>query len=279
MAAETLPWTKLLNYATAPVVTPALEATSDFFLKAGEWTSNPFLQDVLKAMAWTMRPTDPAAPIPNWMAMQVLVTLVLIAVFALARMRLSVENPGGLQHTFEGIRGFIRGLCRDVIGHHWERFVPFLVSLGLFLLFCNLLGLVPGFYSPTEHVTVPLGAALAAFIYYNLQGFRSQGVTHYVMHFFGPQDPSMSLFIRLPISLLMFPIEVVSHVARVMSLTIRLWANIFAGEQLLLVSISLVPLLIPISMLGLHVAVAAVQTYVFVLLTTVYLQGAVAEEH
>ena len=89
----------------------------------------------------------------------------------------------------------------------------------------------------------------------------------------------MSLFIRLPISILMLLIEPISHLARVMSLTIRLYGNMFAGDMVILVFLSLIPIAVPVIFVGLHIGVAFIQAYVFVLLTTVYLAGAVAEEH
>ena len=89
----------------------------------------------------------------------------------------------------------------------------------------------------------------------------------------------MSIFIRLPISILMLMIEPISHLARVMSLTIRLYGNMFAGDMVILVFLSLIPIAVPIIFIGLHIGVAFIQTYVFLLLTTVYLAGAVAEEH
>jgi F-type H+-transporting ATPase subunit a len=170
---------------------------------------------------------------------------------------------------FEGINGFIEGKSRDVIGHHSERFTPFLVTLGLFILIANLFGVVPGLESPTASPVVPLGCAICAFVYYQLQGFRASGVG-YLKHFLGPM---------WWLSPLMLPLEIISHLARLMSLTIRLYANMFAGDMVTLVFFSLIPLAVPVLFLGLHIGVALLQAYIFVLLTTVYLAGAVATEH
>ncbi len=212
----------------------------------------------------------PEAPISNFVAMEILVTLLLLAFFVLIRSRLSVESPGGIQHIIEGFSGFIQDQSNEIIGHHSEPYTAFLVTLGLFILGCNLLGLVPGFESPTANPSVPLGCALCAAGYYHWQGIKKQGPLHYAMHFAGP----------LPaLAPLMIPIELVSHSARVLSLTIRLTANMFAGDLVTLVFISLVPIGVPIVFLGLHIFVSFLQAYIFVLLTTVYLQGAVAEEH
>jgi F-type H+-transporting ATPase subunit a len=217
-----------------------------------------------------IEPKHPQAPIPNAVAMEVLVVGFLILVFLLVRARLSVEHPGGLQHIFEGIHGFVQQQSREIIGHHSESFTPFLVALGLFILVSNLLGLIPGFESPTAVPTVPLGCAIAAFFYYHFQGMKRQGPLHYAAHFAGPM-PALAP--------LMIPIEIVSHLARVLSLTIRLFANMFAGDMVTLVFFSLVPIGIPVIFLGLHIGVSILQAYIFVLLTTVYLSGAVATEH
>ncbi len=215
-------------------------------------------------------PEFPKAPIPNHVAMEVLIVGLLIVLFLLVRARLSVENPGGLQHIFEGLHGFITQQSREIIGHHSESFTPFLVALGLFILVCNLLGLIPGFESPTATPTVPLGCAISAFFYYHIQGVRRQGGLNYAKHFAGP----------LPVlAPLMIPIEIISHCARVLSLTIRLFANMFAGDMVTLVFFSLVPFAVPVLFLGLHIGVSLLQAYIFVLLTTVYLAGAVATEH
>ncbi len=216
-----------------------------------------------------LRPEHPEAPITNAVAMEVLVFGFLIAFFLLVRARLSVESPGALQHILEGAHGFITQQSHEIIGHHSEGFTPFLLTLGFFILCCNLIGLIPGFESPTAVPVVPLGCAIVAFVYYQTQGFKHAGVA-YLKHFAGP----MPLLAPL-----MIPIELISHLARMLSLTIRLFANMFAGDMVTLVFFSLVPIGIPILFLGLHIGVSFLQTYIFVLLTTVYLAGAVAEEH
>jgi F-type H+-transporting ATPase subunit a len=223
-------------------------------------------------------PQFPNAPISNAVAMETLVFGFLVLAFVLVRTMLSVESPRGLQHIFEGLQNFTQGQSRDIIGEHSERFTSFLVTLGLFILLSNLLGLIPGFESPTGVVVVPFGCAVLAFIYYHAYGFREHGVA-YLKQFFGHQDPSISIWIRIPISLLMLIIEPVSHLARVLSLTVRLYANMFAGDMIIWVWFSLIPLGVPVIFLSLHAFVALVQAYVFVLLTIAYLAGAVAHEH
>lgn len=220
-------------------------------------------------MALHIQPNYPQAPITNAVAMEILVVVFLLLVFVLVRSRLSVDDPGALQHIFEGAHGFIEGQSHEIIGHHSEGYTPFLMALACFILISNLLGLIPGFESPTAVPVVPLGCAICAFFYYQAQGFKHAGPA-YLKHFAGP----------LPmLAPLMVPIEIISHLARVLSLTIRLYANMFAGDMVTLVFFSLIPVGIPIAFLGLHIGVSLLQTYIFVLLTTVYLAGAVAEEH
>jgi F-type H+-transporting ATPase subunit a len=216
-----------------------------------------------------IEPRHAAAPISNSFAMETVVFGLLLALFLLVRSRLSVDDPSGLQHGFEAFEGFIQDQSNEIIGHHSEPYTPFLTALGLFILFCNLLGVVPTFESPTAVPIVPLGLALVAFFYYQAQGFKHSGIG-YLKHFAGP-------FWWL--AWLMLPIEIISHIARVLSLCVRLYANMYAGDMVTLVFISLVPVAMPIPFLGLHIFVSLLQTYIFVLLTTVYLQGAVSDEH
>ncbi|HXY04627.1 MAG TPA: F0F1 ATP synthase subunit A [Terriglobales bacterium] len=217
-----------------------------------------------------VEPQYPQAPISNAVAMECLVFGFLIVVFVLVRLRLSVDSPGALQQLFEGAHGFISGQAHEIIGHDSDKFVAYLTALGLFILFCNLLGLVPGFESPTGTPVVPLGCAVLTFIYYHASGIKKQGLWHYLKHFAGPM-PALAI--------LMVPIEIVSHTARMLSLTVRLYANMFAGDLVTMVFFSLIPIGLPIVFMALHLGVSIIQTYVFVLLAMIYLQGALAEEH
>ncbi len=226
-----------------------------------------------------INPQFPQAPITNAFSMELLVFLFLAILFLMLRSRLSVENPGPIQHTFETLHNFVNGQSAEIIGHHSEGFTPFLATLFVFILISNLIGLIPAFESPTASPEVPLGCALLAFLYYHAQGVRKKGLLHYAAHFLGPSDSSISLAIRIPLAIIMLPIEIISHLARMLSLTIRLWANMFAGDLVIMAFFSMVAIGVPIIFLGLHIFVALLQTYIFVLLTTVYLAGAVAEEH
>jgi len=216
-----------------------------------------------------IHPAYPQAPISNAAAMEVLVVLLLLAFFLFVRARMSVDKPGGMQHIVESVEAFVAEQAHGVIGHGYERYVPYALAVGYFILLSNLLGLIPGFESPTASPVVPLGCALVTFFYYHFHGIRTHRV-HYVKQFLGP---------TWWLAWLMLPIELVSHLARVLSLTVRLFANMFAGDMVTLAFFSLVPVLVPVVFLGLHLGVALVQTFIFVMLTLVYLGMAVSEEH
>jgi F-type H+-transporting ATPase subunit a len=216
-----------------------------------------------------IQPEYPRAPITNAFAMELLVFVVLLAYFIVVRLTLSVEKPGGVQHLAEMTHEFVSEQGEQIIGHGSERFNGYLTVLLLFILLCNLLGLVPGLESPTANVVVPLGFALVTFIYYHYHGVRAHGFA-YIKQFLGP------VWWLYP---LLLPIEIISHFARILSLTVRLYANMFAGDLLTLAFFSLVPIGVPLVFLGLHLGVAVVQAYVFFLLAAIYLSLAVAQDH
>jgi F-type H+-transporting ATPase subunit a len=213
--------------------------------------------------------SHPQAPITNYVAMQLVVFVFLLVVFVLLRLRLSVDNPKPLQHTFEGIDFFIDATAHEVIGHGYQRHTAFLATLGIFVLSCNLIGLVPGFESPTGIPSVPLACAVVTWFYYHLYGIRQNG-PGYIKHFLGP------IWWLAP---LMLVIEIASHLARILSLAVRLFANMFAGDMVTLVFFSLIPIGIPVIFMLLHIGVSFIQAYIFVLLPTVYIGEAVAHEH
>ncbi len=209
-------------------------------------------------------------PWANFMVMELVVAVLLIVLFAYMRTRLSVDRPGMLQHTLETIYNFVNGEAEDAVGHGGTKYMSFFGTLFIFILTCNLIGIVPGFASPTIEPAVPAGCALATFCYYNLMGFREQGFGKYLAHFAGPM-PFLAP--------LMIPIELISHMARPLSLTVRLYANMYAGEQVTLVFLTLTYFLVPAVFMGLHVFVSLLQAYIFMLLTMMYVSGAVSHEH
>ena len=217
-----------------------------------------------------VHPAYPAAPIDDAFAMEVLVALCLIVFFAIVRFSLSVESPNAMQQVAEMINEFTGGQAEQVMGHGWEPFQAFTTCVFLFIVINNLLGLIPGVVTPTSLPVVPLGIALCTFLYYNFYGFKRNGFVGYMKQFIGP---------IWWISPLLFPIEVISNLARVMSLTIRLYANMFASDLVTLVFFSLVPVAIPAIFLGLHAFVSLIQAYVFMLLSMIYLSIATSHDH
>jgi F-type H+-transporting ATPase subunit a len=212
---------------------------------------------------------NPAAPITNSFSMEVLLMGILLAAFLLVRANLSVENPGAVQHLAESYYNFIDDQGAQIIEHGHQRYMPFIGALCLFILISNLIGLVPGFESPTGFLVVPLGCAITVFCYYNWLGIREQGIVGYIKHFMGP------VWWLAP---LLFPIEIISHLARMLSLTVRLYANMLAGDLLILVFFSLFPIGLPIVFLGLHLGVALIQAYLFTVLAIIYISQAVSHD-
>jgi len=210
------------------------------------------------------------APITNTFAMELLAFVLLLGYFIAIRVSLSVENPGAVQHLAEMTDEFVSGQAEQIIGHGYEQFTNYLTVILLFILLANLMGLLsPWLESPTASPAVPLGLALITFVYYHYHGVRANGFG-YIKQFLGPV---------WWLYWLLFPIEVISHLARVLSLTVRLYANMFAGDLLTLAFFSLIPIGVPLVFLGLHLGVAVVQAYVFMLLAAIYLSLAVAHEH
>jgi len=212
---------------------------------------------------------NPERPWANFIVMQILVALIIVVLFEFLRSRLSVDRPSKLQHIFEELYTFLRGTSEDNIGHDGPTYLPLFGTLFIFILVCNLIGTIPGLESPTQVPYVPAGCAMIVFLYYNWMGIRANGVGKYAAHFAGP-----SIFLAP----LMIVIEIISHLARPLSLTIRLFANMFAGEKVTMVFLSLTYLVLPAVFMGLHVFIGFLQAYIFALLTMVYVGSAVAHE-
>jgi F-type H+-transporting ATPase subunit a len=217
-----------------------------------------------------VHPKFPAAPISNAFALELLIAAAMVAFFVWVRATLSVDKPAPAQQLAEMIHEFVGGQAEQIIGHGYERFQSFATVVFLFVLICNLIGLIPGIPSPTETLVVTLAIAIATFVYYNFYGFKEQGVIGYAKHFAGPV---------WWLAWLIFPIEIISHVSRIMSLSVRLFANMFAGGLVTLVFFSLIPVGVPVLFLTLHLLVSVIQAFVFMLLVMIYLSVAVSHEH
>src|SRR5579862_3488577 len=168
---------------------------------------------------------NPSEPWADFIVMQILVAVIMIVTFAILRGRLSVAKPGTLQQSFELVHGFVSGESDDQIGHDGHKHIVLFETLFVFLIIANLIGIVPGFVSPTQVIYVPVGCALISFLYFNIVGIKKQGLGKYLKHFLGP-IPALAP--------LMIPIEIISTLARPLSLSIRLFANMYPGEQVTL---------------------------------------------
>jgi F-type H+-transporting ATPase subunit a len=217
-----------------------------------------------------VRPQDPLHPIPNYVAGEILVTLIIVVGVLIVRSRLSMANPGKLQQMLEVFLQFTQNMTDEMIGHGGRRYVPMIGTLGLFVLLCNLQGLIPTLITPTASIQVTLGCAVVAFLYYNFHAFRERGILGYLRHLCGP---------LAAMGVIMFPVEIFSNLLRMLSLSVRLWANMLVGGLLVFVFTSLIPVAIPSVFMGLHIMEAFLQAYVFMILPALYIGLALSEEH
>jgi F-type H+-transporting ATPase subunit a len=250
-----------------------------------------------------IQPTHPERPIPEHVVMAFAVVIIGTILALVLRSRLSVERPGAMQQVAEMLltnpMSFgIKDLLEENVLHGASEFVPFVGTISVFVLLGNLLGAFPGSFlkATTGDVTVPLACAVLTFIYFNWQGARRHGVAGYLLTFAGSPKDLAGWFLAI----LLFPVEIVSTTARVLSLTVRLWANMFASDLIYVIFLGLLaggasfgwskspvlgvvlavfPATIPVLFIGLHIFVSVIQAYVFTVLPAVYLGLATAEEH
>jgi F-type H+-transporting ATPase subunit a len=264
---------------------------------------NQYLGDAAVALlhALHIQPSHPDLPIPESVVMAMVVFVVGALGTLWLKPRLSVDNPGGAQQIAEllitnpigfGIRDLLIENSHDKKG----KYFAMVGSIALFILLANLLSVVPAFSAPTAVISVPLGCAIVTFLYFNWQGIKHHSVGYYLLTFAGsPRTLGDWL-----LGILLFPVELISTSARILSLTVRLWANIFASDLLYVIFLGLLigpatwgwgkspalgvllgifPALIPLAFIGLHIFVAIIQTYVFTLLPSIYIGIATADEH
>jgi F-type H+-transporting ATPase subunit a len=207
--------------------------------------------------------------VPDHIVMVLLIALGLLIFSLWLRGRLSVDDPSRAQHIVEIILEALQGLMQGVIGKDSRRYLPLIGTLGIYIFIGNVMGLVPGFLSPTSNLNITAACAVPVFIYYNYVGIRKHGLLAYLAHFAGPV---------WWLAWLLFPVEIVSHLARMLSLSMRLFGNIFA-EELIISSLNqyIFPVLASVPVMFLGLFASTIQSFIFMLLTMVYISGAVEE--
>ena len=199
----------------------------------------------------------------TWFVMAVLILVAFLASRSISMI------PSGLQNLMEAVVTGIEGLIEETMGEEGKAYFPLIATLALFILVCNLIGLVPGFYPPTANLNTNAALALTVFVLTHIVGIKKHGMG-YLKHFMGPV---------IWLAPLMFVIEFIGHLARPLSLTLRLFGNMYGHEIVLMIFLALVPLFLPIPMMLMGVLVALIQTFVFALLAMIYVAGALEEAH
>ncbi len=226
---------------------------------------NGLIRAIAKALGFQLH----GDPIPAHLIMAMIVTLTLVLFFKLTVRNLS-RFPRKMQVLLETIYLFFRNHVDDTIGSEGRKFIPALGTLGLFIAMANLIGLFPEMSSPTANMNVPAGCAIFIFLYYHAQGVKKHGFFGYLKTFTGPAWWMAWMFA---------PIEVISHFSRPMSLTVRLFCNIFGEDLVIIIIVSLVPFIAPLPMMAMAIFTSLLQAYIFIMLSSVYLAGAIASEH
>ena len=199
----------------------------------------------------------------------ILVAIIAVILAKLATSKMQVV-PGAVQNVFEAFLGGVIFMAKDVIGEEKARqYLPLTATLAFFVFLANAIGIIPGFEAPSSSLSFTLTLALVVFVYYNFEGIRTFGVVKYFAHFAGPVKA---------LAPLMFPIEVVSHLSRVVSLSFRLFGNIKGDDLFLMVILALVPYIAPLPAYVLLTFMAFLQAFIFMILTYVYLAGATIVE-
>ena len=197
--------------------------------------------------------------------------LVAIISVVLAKMATSSMQlvPRGVQNLAEAYLEGVVSMGRDTMGSEEaaRKYLPLVATIGFIVFFSNMIGIIPGFEAPTASLNLTATMAMTVFVYYHFEGIRAQGFFKYFSHFMGPVPA---------IAPLMFPIEIVSHFSRVISLSFRLFGNIKGDDLFLAVILALVPWIAPLPAYVLLTFMAFLQTFIFMILTYVYLAGATA---
>jgi len=208
-----------------------------------------------KPLAWVLslfgiHIQNPEQFVPNYVVMSIIVVIALIVFFRFASRRLK-PVPSKMQSFLELLIQTFENQLVETVGEQGRKYVPLVATIGIFIFSSNLLGLIPGLMSPTSNLNVTAACALVVFVYYHWQGIKSQGFFKYLKHFMGP----------IPLlAPLMVPIEIISHFSRVVSLSIRLFGNIFAEELLIVVMLSIIPFFLPLPFMAVAIFIYSIYT-------------------
>lgn len=201
-------------------------------------------------------------PIPTHVVMFLIAATVAVIVLRVLRGKLSTEAPTTRQQTFEVGVETVRSLLADLAGPNGAAHFPVIAAFATIILVSNLMGMIPGLISPTANLNVTLALGLTSFIYYNAVGIKENGLIGHLKHFMGPMPA---------IAFLMFPIELISHSARILSLSLRLFGNIFGEEQVSGVIGGMLPWIVPMFLYPLSLLAAFLQTFIFIVLSMIYI--------
>ena len=207
--------------------------------------------------------------LPTHVVMALVVTILIVLLFKLVVKNLSIF-PNKTQFMLEGLYKAFRSLIDDVIGKEGRKFLPAIATLGIFIATCNLIGLFPELNSPTSNLNVTVGCAIFVSIYYHYQGVKKHGLFGYIKTFMGPVWWLSPLFL---------PIEIVSHLSRPLSLSMRLFGNIFGEDLVIVIIASIIPFIAPVPIMALAIFTSLLQAFIFVMLSLIYLGGALISEH
>jgi F-type H+-transporting ATPase subunit a len=200
--------------------------------------------------------------------------LTVIIVFIVARLAVSKIKlvPTGTQNVMETYLQGVVSIGEDSMGRENARvYMPLIATLGLMIFVSNMMGVIPGFESVTGNINFTLSLAIIVFAYYNYVGIKKNGFVNYFAHFMGPVKA---------LAFLMFPIEIISHFSRIISLSFRLFGSVKGDDMFLMVLLMLVPWIAPLPGFFLLTAFGFLQSFIFMILTYVYIAGSVmmAEE-
>ncbi|HVG82949.1 MAG TPA: F0F1 ATP synthase subunit A [Vicinamibacterales bacterium] len=211
---------------------------------------------------------------PDHLVFSALICLIVLVLGLAIRSKLSVENPGKLQIVLEDVVSFFVSQLESNMGPKGRQFLPLLGALFVFIWIGNMMGQVPGLGAPTSNINVPFACAITLWLYYHYQGVRAQGPISYIKHF------AVMPGVPILMSPVIFVIEIISHLSRVLSLTLRLFGNIFGEHLVVLIIASIVPFLMPLPIQFLGLVVGTLQAFIFLTLGAIYLSAAVAvDEH